>query len=87
MLRSDPEASVGWTEVASAAAGDGAVSRRALLSYERLQEVSPDDVPALYGRCAVCAAMKDRPGFDSAARDLLLEVKDAYAAIVRRGTC
>ena len=58
-----------------------------MLSYERLLEVSPGDPQALYGRCAVCVAMKDRPALIPLLGLFLLEVKDARAPFSCGGAC
>lgn len=74
-LRSDPESLDGWNEVASLLHEMGR-NEESLLAYERLREVSPEDQRALYGRCTVLAAMKDRTRFDTAAHELMEEVKE-----------
>jgi len=78
-LRTDPENSLGWMEVASLLNEMGRYEE-SLLSYDRLREVIPGNVQALYGRCTVLATMNDRPGFDAAAEELMHGIPNDPAA-------
>jgi len=79
VLRSDPECTEAWAEVAALLQSLGR-SEESLRCYDHLKEVMPDDLPTLKGRMSVLAAMKDLPGLDAAAKDVLRVAQNDAAA-------
>ena len=79
LLHASPQDPTGWSEVASLLFEMGRFDE-SQRSYERLHEVDPDDLDALYGQCRAFAAMKNKDGFLKTAKVLLETIKNDPAA-------